>query len=307
MIVQGRDYEHTLAFDEAARPALTYRPGDPAQIARQVLSGAAFDAAEFSMSAVMILADQGRLSVVPIPVFPARAFIHSYLFVRGNSALRDLRDIAGRRIGLRDFGSTGAIWFRGLLADSGIDWRRIEWVTTGARFAPPQGAHVSSASGDLEEMLLDGAIDLFFSARVKDASRPASERRLRSLIADTRAAERTYAREQALFPIIHTVVLSQSCAASPDASRAVFDAYDQAKRAALRRRLGASFMPWTDAVWAEALDLFGGDPFPYGLTDANRRTLSVLGRYLEEQELVSAAPDLDAIFRPVSASRASAQ
>jgi len=300
MIVQGRDYEHTLEFDRfGAACGLTYQPGDAGAIARLVLSGGAFDVAEFSLSASMILADRGNLPVVLVPVFPARAFFHSYLFVRSDSRLSAIQDLSGIRIGLRDFTSTGAIWFRGLLHTLGLDWRSITWVTgPSARFVPPADAWISPATGDLEQMLLDGEIDLFFSARVKDSARLAAERRIRPLLADARAQE---AASRA-FPIIHAVALSkQALAARPSLAREVFETYSATKRQALKRKLGASFMPWADSNWIDATAIFGDDPLPYGLTEGNRRMIESLGAHLAAQGLTSGPVPVDSLFHPDSA------
>lgn len=304
MIVRGRDTEHTLDFNRfGAASGLEYQPGDVAEIGRELRAGKPFDVAEFSLSLAMMQAARGMLEVVLLPVFPARAFFHSYLFVRRDSPLRSLDDLVGRRLGLRDFASTGAIWFRGMLAESGIDWRGITWVTgPNARVAPPAGAMVTPAAGDHEQMLRDGAIDVFFSAHVKDDRRPPAERQLRKLLADARGEEAAYFRRSGIFPIVHAVAVSRAAlAARPDIARAAYDAYVAAKAEALRRKLGASFMPWANVAWQQAQDLLGADPLPYGLTEGNRRTIAVLGAHLAEQGLAPAAPEIEAMFHPDAA------
>jgi 4,5-dihydroxyphthalate decarboxylase len=246
----------------------------------------------------MILADRGELDAVPIPVFPARAFFHGYLFVRVDSRMRGIGDMAGCRVGLRDFGSTGAIWFRGFLADRGLAWRDMRWVTgPSARFAPPADARIEAASGDLEAMLLAGEIDVFFSARVQDAQPPAGQRQLRPLLDDAPGDEAAYFREHAIHPIIHTVVVSRpALALRPDGARAVFDAYCGAKRRALRLPAGTLALPWLDARRAEVSERFAGDPLPYGLTDGNCKTIATFGRCLVEQGLIRREPDVGRLF-----------
>jgi hypothetical protein len=71
----------------------------------------------------------------------------------------------------------------------------------------------------------------------------------------------------------------------PTPPKAIFDLHSAGKLRALQRRLGATFMPWSDRNWHRSMDLFGADPLPYGLNEANRRTIETLCRSLFEQRL----------------------
>ena len=75
------------------------------------------------------------------------------------------------------------------------------------------------------------------------------------------------------------------------------EAYEAAKQAAYKRRLGATLVPWGSLQWRRMFDLFGEDPMPYGLTPQNILTLQTFGRYLREQRLVADEPDLMTLFR----------
>ena len=57
-------------------------------------------------------------------------------------------------------------------------------------------------------------------------------------------------------------------------------------------------LPWMTAELDEIRDVFGGDPWPYGV-EVNRPTLSALVRYLEEQGVIAKAPKVDDLFVPV--------
>jgi 4,5-dihydroxyphthalate decarboxylase len=57
----------------------------------------------------------------------------------------------------------------------------------------------------------------------------------------------------------------------------------------------ATMMPWMLAE-IEAMDeVFGADPWPYGL-EANRKTLEVLMQYLVEQSLIAKPIRVDDLF-----------
>jgi 4,5-dihydroxyphthalate decarboxylase len=57
-------------------------------------------------------------------------------------------------------------------------------------------------------------------------------------------------------------------------------------------------LPWLTADLDEIDDIFGGDPWPYGL-EPNRPTLNALVRYLEAQGVIAKAPRIDDLFVPV--------
>ena len=57
-------------------------------------------------------------------------------------------------------------------------------------------------------------------------------------------------------------------------------------------------LPWLPAELDEIQEVFGGDPWPYGV-DANRPTLEALVRYLTEQSLIKAPIPVDDLFVPM--------
>jgi 4,5-dihydroxyphthalate decarboxylase len=54
-------------------------------------------------------------------------------------------------------------------------------------------------------------------------------------------------------------------------------------------------LPWMSADIDEIDEVFGGDPWPYGVA-ANRPTLTALATYLAEQGLIAAPPRLEDVF-----------
>jgi 4,5-dihydroxyphthalate decarboxylase len=301
MIVQGKLYEHTQPWpaDAVAR----YTPGDLPAIIRGILKGEAFDAAEFSLAAWIILVDRGDVRMAAVPVFPARTFFHSCLWVRFDSPLHALADLRGKTVALRDYTSTTSIWFRGYLKERhGVDWKDIRWVSNPAgRFPPPPEAAVVPGSADLEDMLCDGAVDAFFSVRTKDQKKPPAERVLRRLLADPQSDEEAWFRYDRIFPILHTVVVSNAALAKDvGAARAIFDGYAGAKSEALRQRLGTTMLPWSEQLWDRAADIVGRDPLPYGLSAENRRVIERLVDYMLDQKLIARRIPVDELFVPGS-------
>jgi 4,5-dihydroxyphthalate decarboxylase len=77
-------------------------------------------------------------------------------------------------------------------------------------------------------------------------------------------------------------------------------AFEEAKQLAYRRMANVRVvpLPWFGAHWEDERALFGPDPWAYGLSDANRKTLTTAIRYTHEQGLISSPPSLDSLFVP---------
>ena len=57
-------------------------------------------------------------------------------------------------------------------------------------------------------------------------------------------------------------------------------------------------LPWLADHVDEIDEVFGGDPFPYGI-EPNRPTLDALVQYLHEQDLIAAPVKIDDLFVPI--------
>src|SRR5438105_6206282 len=87
------------------------------------------DASEISLSSYLIARTMGK-PLTAIPVFPARAFRHSYIFINTKSGILEPQDLAGKRVGLAEFQQTATVWVRGILQhEYGVKLNDIEWFT----------------------------------------------------------------------------------------------------------------------------------------------------------------------------------
>jgi 4,5-dihydroxyphthalate decarboxylase len=157
----------------------------------------------------------------------------------------------------------------------------------------------------LSDMLAAGEIDALIGAR-----RPASLGRnpaVALLLPDYRKIEREYYLRTRIFPIMHTIVIREELyRAKPWVGVSLYKAFVASKEIALRemRFSGAMrcMLPWLYDEIDEIDELFGGDPWPYGL-EPNRRTLETFARYLSEQGLVGGKIDIDDRFVPIVGER----
>ncbi len=295
--VQGGDYEHVLEF---AGDGFAYRRVPPGPSAKHVLGGGPFGAAEFSLASHIMLHARGERRLTAIPVFPSRAFRNAAIYVAQDSKLRDFASLAGKRIGVSEFGMTTAVWTRGHIQDAtGIGVEQCRWVIgEGQRFPIPTHLRAEVTSTNLEDLLASGEIDALLAGKPKDLQRLKSERRLRCLVDDPEALERAYFADTGMFPIMHTVVLHPDPAADASLAPSLFAAYTAAKRQARMRRLSAGFLPFAERAWQSFGDT---DPCRYGLAPDNRRIVETLSRYLREQGLIDHEPETNALFVPGAA------
>jgi 4,5-dihydroxyphthalate decarboxylase len=273
----------------------------------------AYDASEMSSSEFITRHAAGDRSFVAIPVFPSRVFRHGFICVN-TTHIRSPGDLAGCRIGVPLWTMTAAIWIRGhLMQDYGVDLSGVTWVQ-GAMNAPGSHGHpaalpappqvrieVNDSGRSLSALLDEGAIDATLGTSLPAAMRhnPA----LRRLFPDFRHVERDYFSRTGIFPIMHLVVIRRAVhEANPRVAQSLYRALQAAKAAALAkmRYLGALryMLPWLPADIDEIDELFGGDPFPYGL-EPNRHALETLIGFMVAQGMLHAPIPVEDLFVPV--------
>ena len=207
-------------------------------------------AGELSLSRALRRFTEGDQSFVAIPFFPYRGFRHRCFFVRRDSGLHELRDLAGRAIATNDWPATGNTWSRAALREQGVAIESIQWwvsPSNPADAARPQGSlpsHVRLASPgqSLTELLLSKEVDAIMCPLPPPGFFEESNAIVR-LHPDFRRVEQDYYRRTGLYPIHHVLGLR----------REVFTRYPWVARE-LFRVLEESRVLWQTnrAEWAEA-------------------------------------------------------
>jgi len=285
---------------------------NPREIFDRMGGGREFDAAEFSSSEFIGRMARGDGAFVALPVFPSRVFRHSFIYINRKSGIRAPKDIEGKRVGVALYTQTAAVWMRGHLAHQfGVDLSTVRWVqgaiekggAHGDPHAPPLLKPVAiepNRSGrSLSELLADGAIDALLGSRRPTLRHPD----VVPLFADAKAVERDYYRDTGIFPIMHLVALRRDVyERHPWIASSLYNAFVAAKNWALGRlnEHGALryMLPWLPFHVDEIEEVFGGDPWPYGV-EANRATLQALVQYMAEQHLIAEPIPLERLFVPL--------
>ena len=106
---------------------------------QRVASDPAVQGGEASFSRYVQRLAAGDRSLVGLPIFVMREFRHRNFYVRRDSPLRTIEDLAGRRVAMDGWPHSGNTWSRALMREEGVPLDRVRWVVgrVHAQDAPP--------------------------------------------------------------------------------------------------------------------------------------------------------------------------
>lgn len=283
----------------------------PADLFERMIKGAEFPAGEMSTSFLTMMRDRRDDRLYGLPIFTARDFFHSRIFVRTGAGIQHPEDLKGKRIGFPDYQMTAAVWIRGLMHhEFGVTARDALWHQGGferpgyVQRIPmdlPPDISVTTIPQDksIMGMLLEGELDA-----VASPGRPQAfvegDSRIRRLFPDYRDAEKEYFQRTGLFPASHIVVLRRDVYdENPWVARELIDAFTHARDEGWKalQNVRILSLPWLANDLEEINQVFGGHPFPYGFA-ASRITVDALTQYLHEQGITKRRVDPEDLFPP---------
>jgi 4,5-dihydroxyphthalate decarboxylase len=288
----------------------------PREIFDRMVGGREFDVSELSLAEYITHTVNGNSPFVAIPVFPSKAFRHSFICVNRKAGIEKPADLAGKRIGTPLYTMTAAIWIRGDLENIyGVDLSGVQWIqgamekagTHGKPPAPPKllkPVMVTPNTSDksLSDMLADGEIDAVLGSRMPDSVRTHPDK-VAHLFPNFREEEKRYYRQYGIHPIMHLVVIRKDVyERNPWVAQSLFKAFVAAKDWAvdLMYFSGAQryMLPWLFDDLRELDEVFGSDPWPYGI-DKNRATLETFVTYMQQQGFIAEKVAVDTLFAPL--------
>ncbi|MGB0631964.1 MAG: ABC transporter substrate-binding protein [Alphaproteobacteria bacterium] len=286
---------------------------DPREIFDRMAGKQEFDASEMSGTEYITRMAAGDCPFVGIPVFASRMFRHGFIVINKKSGIKKPKDLEGRRVGVQLYTMSAAMWIRGMLQhDHGVDLSGISWVQ-GAIDGP--GTHGSptvlpllkqpdvvnnESDKSLSQLLEDGEIDAILSAMMPEAFGRNPD--IVRLFPNFREVEADYFRRTGIFPLMHLVVIRRDIYdANPEVAKSLYDAFCKAKDISLghMKYTGALryMLPFLPSDLDEIEDIFGGDPWPFGI-EANRPTLEAEVQYMVEQDYIAEAMPIEGLFAP---------
>jgi len=252
------DYPHTLPLKrgeiKSPRLALTFSDIKPAnRFFKPMVRELKFDVSEMAIATYVQAKAYGK-PLVLLPATMMGRFQHGTILCRASHPLRPT-DLVGKRVGVRSYSQTTAVWVRGILQnDYGVDVDRVRWVTFEdghvAEYREPAGVERAPGSKNLLDMLRAGELD----AAIYGADLPKDPTLTSVIPAPEAAALAWYARHK-IVPINHMVVVTEKLAISdPGAVREIYRLLLLGKQAAGLPRAGEiDFLPFGVSACRPAL------------------------------------------------------
>lgn len=280
-----------------------------------------FPVGEMSMSSYLIARERG-LDMIALPVFPSRRLFHTELSYHSDSGIKKPQDIAGKRIGVSEYQQTAALWQRGILEhDFGVSQYKVHWYmertedmshggVTG--FTPPEGISFQRVPADksLASMLVNHELDvaainspwknapnqLGRSHQITGADGDWSKVKL--LFPDRVAEGKRFFDKWRFLPVNHAYTIRGDIYRKhPWVAFNLYSAFVKAKEHFNAKLVDSipSGLFFGKEYLTKTQELFGSDPFPYGVK-ANRHLLETLIDFSHEQGLITKKPKIEELF-----------
>jgi 4,5-dihydroxyphthalate decarboxylase len=236
----------------------------------------AYDASEMALVTYLQAKEQNK-GLTLLPAAMLARFQHGTVLYNTERGKMGPSDLRGKRIGVRSYSQTTAVWIRGIIEnDYGVDLSRVQWVTFEdghvAEAKDPPGVIRAEKGKDITKMLIDGELD----AAIYGAAMP-DDPRLQSVIANPDAEAKAWFGKHRLVPVNHMVVVTDDLAKSRPEAVAELYRMLAAGRAAAGQPAG------------------GIDTAPFG-KDANRPCLELLISYAVQQGLLARRLSVDELW-----------
>jgi 4,5-dihydroxyphthalate decarboxylase len=262
---------------------------------RHMIREDAYDVCELGATAYLPALEYG-LPMLALPIFPSRNFGFGSVMVNERSGISGPEDLNGKRIAVRTYGVTAAVWVRAMLQELyGVDSSSITWVVNDlehlAQFQLPSNVEYlegADLSGLLESGHVAAGIGIYRGAAAH----------IVPLFADVEPVERAWYERTQVLPFPHLIVVRQEpLEANPGLSGAIMDAFVDSKDRFLARLSSGEPLDEASAALAQRRELVGPDPVPYGIA-ANRRAIEALIRASKDQQLLKGTWAPEEIFAP---------
>lgn len=272
----------------------------------RMLKGQEWDFAELSLSSYIMAKDRGT-GLTAIPVFPRRLFSQSQMYVNTAAGINEVRDLIGKRVGLRSYQTTLSVLAKGdLQHEYNVPLDQVTWVTSSdepVSFQAPAGVSIERVPRDknIETMLVEGEVHAYMVPRMP-APFVAGVPQVSRLFQDARSEEVSYYRKNGFYPIMHVLAVKQEVVdRNPEAASSMFDAFEQAKETAYHFYDDPN---WSHLAWAPHLSqdersVMGPDPWPNGL-NKNRKNLERFIQYELDQGLIARRMNVEELFHESS-------
>lgn len=238
----------------------------------------AFDAGELAIVTFLQAKAYGKPYVLlPAPV--SGRFQHHCAGYNSDFGHLDPKDIEGRRVGVRTYTQTTALWIRGILRhEYGVDLDKVTWMTLGDghldEYADPSNCERLPKGASIPQLMLEGEL----AAALLGEDMP-KDPRVRTLVPDAQAAAKDWFAREGVVPVNHFFVVHENVSQQrPDIVRELY-------RMLAEGRAQAASIP---AIFP-----------PLGL-EANRKGLQLAIDWALDQKIIPRRLSVDELFDDVT-------
>ncbi len=283
-----------------------------------------YDLSEMSMSSFLRMRPTGWPYRM-LPVFHNRNFSYTNMHIRLSSGIRQghPEDLKGKRVGIGDYQQSLGLWSRGILQmEFGVKPEDMTWYQsrgqhfshTGASaqagLSVPSRVTINYAVTDLHTMFLKGELDASMGISIGVGSTHGHEGIDRALVdlsgnpdivtlfPDPRQESIRFFKKTAIYPPHHCPAIRESILEEhPWVAFSLMEAFEESKRIARERlrQSPPSLLVFGEHMLKELDEIFGPDPFPYGI-GANAKAFDMVQTISVEQQLTERKQPLDEIF-----------
>jgi 4,5-dihydroxyphthalate decarboxylase len=276
---------------------------------RRMVRDLEFDVCEMAPTTYMIARALGA-PFIAIPVFLMRRFHHGGFVVRPDSGIKVPKDLEGKKVAVRAYSVTTAVWTRGIFVNEyGLDSSKVTWVVDDEEHVaslklPPNVVHAPPGKS-LADMMAAGELQAGFTANagIGRAGSPTggwqavqgSAEAYPELIENAARQETDWFKRTGIYPIHGLVVVrTEVLWKHPFVARALYEAFVAAKKPYLAHLKGTSGDSADDKKYRALMPLVG-DPLPYGMK-ANLTSIEAMLTYGLQQKLIPRRMALEEAF-----------
>jgi len=238
-----------------------------------------FDAGELAIVTFLQAKAYGKPYVLlPAPI--SGRFQHHCAGFNLDLGHLDPKDLEGKRVGVRTYSQTTALWIRGVLRhEYGVNLDKVTWMTLGdghlAEYRDPANCVRLPAGSNIPQMMLDGELD----AALLGEDMP-KDPRVRTVVPDAHNAAKAWYAREGFVPINHMFAIHQDISRQhPEVVKEIY------RMIAESRALTEGGVP---AVFP-----------PLGL-EANRKGLKTAIDWAFDQKIIPRAMSVDELFDDVT-------
>jgi 4,5-dihydroxyphthalate decarboxylase len=244
----------------------------------RMLRGRQFDVAELSMSNYMVAKDNG-LPFIAIPVFLHRRFRHGFVFVNTSKGIGKPTDLIGKKVGVGSYHATANLWMRGILEhEFDLPHKQIHWFKEvegkNPLATPARPEHSKSADGkNIVDMLLAGELDAVIDPKSLRRSQPKT-RACAGYFPLPRLGNRLFQTHRLSFRSCTPRDQTGDRRKYPWVPESLMQAFEESKNSSYKRMRNPRIVPlaWFRSFLEEQEEIFGSDPWIYGLGESIART-----------------------------------